>query len=368
MQDYVYIDTGEGQFAISPSLVSRVAFQSAYFKAKRESATKIPNKEGVGLPTTYHYKFDYKKAKSAGLLAAGAAVQRVFDLVTKSELNLQCGSPIGLGLEVKHLRDHLFQMERAAEKAKQEIITLNKAASKESMANIASTVTAWKGAKWGAELIRDGSTEFILLAAATLTGGTSYAVMGAASFAKGLFKYQDTENAGAALLTASTSFLTSIIPVPTKGTVPNSQYYAMLFAKTQVEVTGNFAVSLVEGKSIPHALIETGVNLGVSQFANWAFSGPEVKKLIEKIDDVAIPVKVTLKDTVNKAIAKEHATQLVAREFVKKVYSTGTAAALDAVKNSKQGSASELPVKIPASLAMVQAAIVGPNVSCPYAY
>ncbi|MEQ9569234.1 MAG: hypothetical protein RLN75_03505 [Longimicrobiales bacterium] len=362
MNDYVMVETSTGAYAVSPALVRRVAYQSAYYRAKDGSKTRKTVDEGFLLPTTYHYEFDFKGATRKGHQAEDDMASHLDRLLVEGERNQEVGRSTGLGGKLEELRQELVWREKVGRLAKESTTAALKAASRQSMQNIDRTVGRWETATAVATFTRDLSADVFIVCAGTLSGGAALAGLGAGSFAKGAFKYQDTENVGAAILEGTFSFVTGVIPVPGAAKVGRGQHYAIVASKTKLEATGKFAVALVEGKDPAEAALSAGVStvvgLGAGKLAK-KLAPDDLGAIKRLMGDTAIPVSVRLRLDV----APGPVARTIAAEGLKVGAGKGAGAVTQALTARRRASAGRRPRLPLGDPIMADIAIMGPD-SC----
>lgn len=148
-----------------------------------------------------------------------------------------------------------------------------------------------------AEFTRDASHSLTLVGATFLSGGTAVAFAGAGSALSGVAKYQDTQNLGAAVLTTTASFITTILPigVAKSGIKSAALDGYVVIVESAFDLTGN----MMEGDSISLALQKTTGNLAVKS----AFKHKAVKDLISK-SFIPISTKLITNKSITQFIAE----------------------------------------------------------------
>lgn len=362
MNDHIMLETSTGAYAVSPGLLKRVAYQAAYYGHKNRTKRRKTSKDGWGLPETYHYEFDFKGAKAAANAAANKMMGRFVELVTEIQTSRIERVSRGLGGDLESFREELLSLEQGMRRDKDEIGQALKQASRESMRNIDAKVRGWGIAAQAATITRDVSADVFLVCAGALSGGAAIAGLGIGSVGKGAFKYQDTENVGAAVLEGTTSFVTGVIPVPSAQQVGRVQHYAMVFAKGKIEAGGKYATALVEGKDPVDAAMSVAVSMGTGAVAGRALKKLDVKDLGAvkgMLGDTTLPVSVRLRMGVSGgAVAK-----VVGQQTGKKLTGVGGDLLLQTLRR-EQGRmpAVRMPLGDPV---LADLAIMGPDVCEP---
>jgi hypothetical protein len=170
------------------------------------------------------------------------------------------------------------------------------AAQRKTMANIDTAVSRGELGEHIAREIRDASVEVLMVGATALSGGTAAAVVGAGSFLKGAYSYQDTHHLSTAVMTASTNLLMGAIPLkinPAMEARFGKLGWGILWAK--IEGVAEVPKSILEGEHLPTAVGKGIVKSGLGtphelvkhalehsrSFGRWAFPAELAFKAIE---------------------------------------------------------------------------------------
>ena len=169
-------------------------------------------------------------------------------------------------------------------------------AQRKTMANIETSVSRGELGEHIAREVRDASVEFLMVGATALSGGTAAAVVGAGSFLKGAYTFQDTHRLPTAVMTASTNLLMSAIPLkinPAMEARFGKLGWGILWAK--IEAMAEVPKSILEGEHLataagkgivksglgtPHELVKDALEHSRS-FGKWAFPVELVFKVRE---------------------------------------------------------------------------------------
>lgn len=183
-------------------------------------------------------------------------------------------------------REELATIEKQARHYKEVFRAKQNAAQKETSANVQSAVGTYETAIEVAKFTRDASAGTLLIGASLLSGGAALGVLGAGSTLKGAAKYQDTGNAGAAVLEFGLTFTLGIIPGPAAN-MARGEKVALFIATAQIEAGGHVAMGLIEGKSIEEALTNAAVEVTVGKLVEVGFKQviqlDSVKSEIQKL-------------------------------------------------------------------------------------
>lgn len=203
-------------------------------------------------------------------------------------------------------RDTLGQMMQGTSGLRASWSKMQKNAQRKSAANINQAVAR---AETGAEIargVRDLCIDGLIIGAGVMTGGAGGALLSASSsgILKGAAKYQDTENVGSAMLTATGSFTTALIPIVGKG----SAKVALIVTKSKINGMFETASALSEGKSMEQALAQ-GLVASVSSAGTAGLmsmlKSQSGRKLLTRF---AYPVTTKIKITNTKAFAPKTMT------------------------------------------------------------
>jgi hypothetical protein len=297
---YTEVPTTDGLYLVDYDLIDRIVHDSAFLGKKNTDAKLIAEKEGWGLPEIYHYRVDYKAARSFAEISRLSF--NAFRKVTAFYKNTRSrSSQLPSGSKMEELKEQLFAMEKSGRDATQMLKKKQNEASRKGMQNINDKVDNWGAAVEVAKFTRNASADIILVGSAVVSGGASTLAIGAGgSLMKGAFKYQDTGNIAAGVMEATVSFVTVVIPGPKDG-MTKSMARTLIFTKAKTEFIGNTAVGLVEGKSLGEASLSAGVDLTLGAAAN-KIKGVLIPKdqmsqlLKASYKDIAIPVGLGLMD------------------------------------------------------------------------
>lgn len=163
------------------------------------------------------------------------------------------------------------------------------------MQNIQGNVDNWESAITVTRTIRDGSATFLIVAGSVATGGAGATVFGSmgmttatagqaissvalGSAMRGGFTYQDTGNVGSALINATGSFVTGVIPVGRAGmTLSGAETATLVIIGSAGQGATSGLQAVAEGQSMQTAataaLVSTGAGLisgGIGEGLNGA--------------------------------------------------------------------------------------------------
>jgi hypothetical protein len=193
----------------------------------------------------------------------------------------------------------LSQLRRLVSQGEQNHLLLQakmRAAQTKTMENIHASVSRGEIGEEIARDVRDASTEFLMVGATVLTGGSAAAAVGGGSLLKGVYAYQDTSHMSTAVITASTNLLMGAIPLKIKPAM-EAQFgklgWGILWAK--IEGAAEIPKSMLEGDHLttaagkglvksamgtPQELVAHALKRSTS-FGKWAFPVKLVFKGLE---------------------------------------------------------------------------------------
>ena len=351
---YTEVTTSERNlYLIDWDLVDQVIHHSAYIQSINENAKLITEKEGFGMPETYEYDIDIDKARSAAAAAVVADTARRGQWRPQDVFYQQSRLPTRL--DVESLRLWLISTEKAGRDANDAYLAKQHKATQSSMKNINDRASTFETAANVAKITRNLSTDFLLISAGALTGGAALAVGGAGSLIKGVGTYEDTHNVGAAVLDASFSFLSVLIPSP-KGATSALEKRLLIFVKAKTTAVGTFSVGLIEGKSVKESALSAAVDVVLDVGGEKATSklfGEKMEKLLEHaLRNTAVPIGVAVKLT--GAAASKQTAKFGADKGVEKIVELGKSEAAEGADRLIGGIAVSHP-------SLARGAILGPD-------
>ncbi len=185
-----------------------------------------------------------------------------------------------------------------------------------------------------ARFLRDTSAEGLVIGSTLLTGGAAapaLAALGGGSALKGMGKYQDSGNAGAALVTGTGTFMFGLFKVG-----GNKLNVAEEVTVTIVQAQWESMNALVEGKSMTEALAKGGAKL----------TGPLVDRLtkipavMHVIGKAAAPLNIALNSDSARNIAPELLRKTVSK-IAQKTVDAGAAKLAKGAAGSSGGTSTD---------------------------
>ncbi|MDH3351368.1 MAG: hypothetical protein OEM51_07450 [Gammaproteobacteria bacterium] len=211
--------------------------------------------------------------------------------------------------EAKHdmqyvARDLEYKLERTAEN-RRKFTNLLREVQRENHAEIENAVDEYDGMINVARFVRDSSADIVAVGSTIATGGAAAGLLGASSALKGVYKYQDTGKAGAALLHGGGSLVLGMFKVGGNKLTSGAEY-TLIMAKGMLEA----GTSLAAGDSLGKAVEQGGLKIASDGAAQILFSSALVKQVFQRM-----PVPFNVWSVVQRSGQEFHAVD-VANELV----------------------------------------------------
>lgn len=287
---YQEIYTSDGLYMIDPEVVERIIHGSAFGYSLNQNKTLTPTKEGLGLPTVYHYELKFDRAKEDAAAAVAAYRREGFAKFVDKKQQV---SYLPAGRDVEYMRERLADIEQAGRKARNELEAAQREVSKRSIQNIHAVAGRWETAHTIATFVRDGSADILMAGAVVASGGAAVALTAAGSIMKGVGKWEDTGSLGRGLATAAFTFVVAVIP----GGKDAPKF--LVFTKSKIEFMGKVADGLIDRKSLGDAVlsatVDTAVGAAFKKLPGGVVPNKALKDLIQQGGlEIAIPAKIGL--------------------------------------------------------------------------
>ena len=353
MTDYVMVETDDGVYALDPDIIQRIAYEEAYYRVKYSSRKRVDaDNEWFG-PSTYHYEFDFAKAKEAGKAAAAKILGQssVFSSLSRAR-----------GGEIRAFRMELALMESNAKNYKKQILHLVSTANDDSMKSIHSTTSRLETGLKALQFTRDAAADVFIVCAGFLSGG-AFLALGAGAVAKGAFKYQDTQNLGSATLTAVVGFTVGVVGIAGKA-AQATEKLAIIIVQEKFDFMGQMGIALAEGKSIQEAAVSSTVakaaGLGVGAVTK-SLDVEDLRALSSQIGPIAMTLKAELVTPVSgKAVAQ--IAGKAAASGVTGLASEKVSEQIMSYINSAPAKASRMDIPVPiGDPVLAELAVLGPD-------
>jgi hypothetical protein len=139
----------------------------------------------------------------------------------------------------------------------------------------------------GAKITRDASIDTLVVGATVATGGTGgalIAIAGGAGTAKGLAKYQDTNNVGAAMITGTVGAMTTLLKIPADKMPKGAEKIGTEAVIVFLDVVGDVGSDMATGKSVQDALTDATIkqvaSLGIGKAGDKIKVESQLKNLV----------------------------------------------------------------------------------------
>jgi hypothetical protein len=191
--------------------------------------------------------------------------------------------PLFARLERDVMRDgaravqQLAEMREQTETAVFDLREMQRSASNETFTNMELSVSRGERGYEFASHFRDFSATTLLVGSSFMTGGAAVAVLGGGSLLRGVARYEEGGNVGAAIMTATGTFVVGAIPLG-GGTLkasasiyrtiggeatPYAEKAAMIIIGAQIDAQFEAANALIDGKSGREALQAAAKRFGI---------------------------------------------------------------------------------------------------------
>jgi len=267
---YTMIDNPGVQFAVDWKTVERLnrSYHSAEYQwriatVEETSQSSWYNPFSWSLPTTKTVDVNWSKVREYRESASQADME-YFRQVGKNDMRAVAEE---VRYQVEQTAVHLSKFKNWL-----------KDVQSENMAAINEAVDDYDGLINASKFIRDTAADFVIVGSTIATGGAAAGLLGAGSVAKGMAKYQDTGDAGAAILYGGGSLLLGAFKIG-GARLTSGQEYTLIIAKGALES----GTSLVAGDSFAKAIEKGGLKVASAGTARFVFSAPLVKKVFERM-------------------------------------------------------------------------------------
>ncbi len=267
---YTIVENYGTEFAVDWDIVARLcrSYQTTYYQLELSETTEMSESKWYNpfswwLPKTRTIDVDWPKVRERAKRACD------MDMVTYRKMGRTDMRSVALDLE--------WRLELTAENRRRFVNQLRDVQA-DNMAAINESVDDYDGLIDAARFVRDTSADIVAVGSTIATGGAAAGLLGASSALKGIYKYQDTGSAGAALLHGGGSLVLGVFKVGGKKVTAGAEY-ALIVVKGVLE-TGT---SLVAGDSLGTAVEKGGLKIASAGAAQVLFSPALVKQLFERM-------------------------------------------------------------------------------------
>lgn len=225
--------------------------------------------------------------------------------------------------------EHLVQMKRDMDEFGTQVLTMQREASRATMANIDASVSFGERGAAVAGVVRDLSATTLVVGASFLTGGAALAVLGGGSALKGTAKYQDTGNVGSALIEGAGTFVVGMIAIAPQLSAA-TQGSRAVSVTTQTSSLASSTASAAFGRAEQVTLVVVGAMMeGSFELAKGLVDG---KSMQESVAAAALKATVApLASTGIGSLLEKAALPVLVRVGVDTLVSTGMDAGIGGV-------------------------------------
>jgi hypothetical protein len=273
---YSLVRNGKIEYAVDWDVVERMCmsywtsdYQWRYSKTENSSESEWYNPFSWSLPSIKTFVVDWDKVRDSARISCNSDMFR-FSRVGASDMG-------SVAREMK------WKVEQTAINRKQ-ITDELKDIQSDNVEALESAEKSYTGSINACKFIRDTSADVVAIGSAVATGGTGVALLGASSYLKGMYKYQDTGSAGAAVLYGAGSLVVGAFKV-NGAKLTSAGEYTLIIAQGVLE-TGT---SLVAGDSFVKAIKEGGLKIASAGTAQAIFGSELAEKVFSRIP---IPLNV----------------------------------------------------------------------------
>lgn len=198
------------------------------------------------------------------------------------------------GRAMQDVAYQLRQMARETPLLRRQFLEKLHGAQRRTMEAINSSVESYQGTIEALKEVRDTSATTVLVGASAVTGGAAAAGLTlVGGTLKGVAKYQDTDNVGAAVMEGAGAVVFTLVPMGSGGAELTAGEQAWLMV---AQGTWDADTSLVEGKSVGEALADGSLSIVGSAAAAGVgnlLKGEQARKLLDR---VSTPLKAHIKN------------------------------------------------------------------------
>ena len=282
-----------------------------------ETSDRNWNPFSWSLPTVRNVEVDWDKVRQD---AHTACISDMFDYANRANREIR---------EIAY--DMSYKIARTAGN-KREFANMMKGVQTKNTAAIDESVGNYQTMVEVSRFIRDTSVDVVMIGSTIATGGAAAGLLGAGSTLKGVYKYQDTGSAGAALLYGGGSLVLGVFKLD--GAKLGKGGEAALIVVQGMLETGT---SLAAGDSFGKAVEKGGLKIASQGTAQLVFSADIVKKVFDRMP-VPFTVFASTKD-VSEGAMVDVANSLLEKTG-KKLLEKGTKAGIGYLTSSSGNSGS----------------------------
>ena len=229
----------------------------------KETSERTLNPFSWALPTIKTVDVDWDKVREKSHLAC---IKDMFDYSSRAPKDMR-----GVALDVRWKVDNTAVNKRLFTSDLKDVQSANISAMQDSESNYTGMIEA-------ARFVRDTSADVVAIGSTIATGGAAAGLLGASSALKGVYKYQDTGSAGAAVLYGGGSLVLGYFKIGGKEASKAGEL-VLIIAQGAME-TGT---SYVAGDSFSKAAERGLLKIASTGASQALFSAPIVKAVFSKI-------------------------------------------------------------------------------------
>ncbi|PZN96916.1 MAG: hypothetical protein DCF30_16975 [Hyphomicrobiales bacterium] len=241
------LDVADRQWAVERNAMYALVRDHVRAVETRRRAVRVSASEGLLLPTMHNVEIDYNGLRETVEEESRRWWSDTQDRITRMRGEVFFEELVSLRKEAREKNDEVAQMQREA--------------MRDTQLSINATVDNLEAGKKVLEFVRDLSATTLVVGAGIISGGTGFAVLGAGAGLKGVSKFQDTGNVGAAVLEGTSNIIVGGIGIAGAGAVGGAK--TLLFIGSAMDGTMDGVKALVDGKSGQTALITGFAKFGV---------------------------------------------------------------------------------------------------------
>lgn len=322
---YTMVNSGRTQYAVDWEVVERFSrsYWSAYYQDQYSTLTKMSestwyNPFSWSMPEIRTVEFDWDKVHQA----TGSAVTRdMLDYARQAASDMR-----GVADDVKFKLEQTSTMKRSLRNWLREIQNDNVSAMNQAESDYTGLIDACR-------FVRDTSADIVAIGSTIATGGAASGLLAGSSVLKGVYKYQDTGRAGAAILYGAGSMALGAFKLSGAKLTTGGEY-ALIVAQGILEG----GTSLASGKSFGDAVTAGGLKIAGSGAAQALFGSQLVKTVFQKM-----PVPFTVFSETTRSgvefMAEDVADKLLektTKKLVEKGVKAGIPAAVNRLTSARQ--------------------------------
>jgi hypothetical protein len=315
---YVLVTSGRTEYAVDWDIVERFckSYWSAYYQDQYSTLNKLSesswyNPFSWSMPEIQTVDFDWAKVKSSTQTAVARDMSE-YKRGATSDMR-------SVAYDVKYKVEQTAFLKRSTKDWLREIQDANISAMQKSEDNYTGLIDACK-------FVRDTSTDIVAIGSTIATGGAAVPLLGASSMLKGVYKYQDTGKAGAAVLYGAGSMVLGAFKIRGANLTSGGEY-TLVIAQGILEGT----TSMASGKSFGDAVADGSLKIASAGASQAIFSNGVVKEIFGRMPVPFTVFSVTSRSGVE-YMAEDIADKLVEKTS-KKLVEKGVKAAVPAAAN-----------------------------------